>query len=170
MKRKKLKAGQESVWDYPRPPKLEKTDKNLKVVFHGEIVAETNRAYRVLETSHPPVFYFPPEDVRKEFLTEGANSSFCEWKGRAGYFDLQVGEKSIKNAAWFYPRPTESFEKIKDYIAFYPSKMDACFVDGELVKAQEGDFYGGWITSEIIGPFKGGAGTGGWYFTSAKRA
>ncbi len=162
MKRIEPKAGQESVWDYPRPPKLELTNKHLKIVFNGEIIAETNRAYRVLETSHPPVYYFPPEDVRMEFLTEVGGSSFCEWKGRAGYYDLQVGEKIVKNAAWFYANPTDGFTPIANYLAFYPSKMDACYVNDELVQSQEGDFYGGWITSEIVGPFKGGAGTWGW--------
>lgn len=162
MKRIEPKTGQESVWDYPRPPKLERTNKHLKIVFGGEIIAETNRAFRVLETSHPPVFYFPPDDVRMEFFTENVNSSFCEWKGAANYYDLTVGEKFIKNAAWFYKNPTKNFAEIKDYLAFYPSKMDACYVDGELVEAQDGDFYGGWITKEIVGPFKGGAGTFGW--------
>ncbi|MDQ3131995.1 MAG: DUF427 domain-containing protein [Acidobacteriota bacterium] len=162
MKRIEPKAGQESVWDYPRPPKLELTNKHLKIIFGGEIIAETNRAFRVLETSHPPVYYFPPEDVRTEFLLEATGASFCEWKGRAGYFDLQVGEKIVVNAAWFYASPTRNFAEIKNYIAFYPSKMDACYVNDELVKTQEGDFYGGWITSEIVGPFKGGAGTFGW--------
>jgi len=156
------KAGQESVWDYPRPPKLERTNKQLKIVFGGETIAETNGAFRVLETSHPPVYYFPPEDVRMEFLTEAANSSFCEWKGRAGYYTIEVGGKRVENAAWFYSNPTQSFAAIKNYIAFYPSKMDACYVNEELVQVQEGDFYGGWITSEIVGPFKGGAGTWGW--------
>lgn len=162
MKRIEPKAGQESVWDYPRPPRLEPTNKHLKIIFNDEIIAETNRAFRVLETSHPPVYYFPPEDVRMEFLTENAQSSFCEWKGSASYYDLQVGKKLIKNAAWFYKNPTRSFAEIKDYLAFYPSKMDACYIDGELVQAQAGDFYGGWITKDIVGPFKGGAGTWGW--------
>ena len=162
MKRIEPKAGQESVWDYPRPPKLERTNKHLKIIFNSEIIAETNRAFRVLETSHPPVYYFPPEDVRMEFLSETKNSSFCEWKGRAGYYSIKVGDKSVENAAWFYPNPTESFAEIKNYIAFYPSKMDACYVDDELVEAQEGDFYGSWITKDIVGPFKGGAGTFGW--------
>ena len=162
MKRIEPKAGQESVWDYPRPPKLEATTKHLKIIFGGEIIAETNCAFRVLETSHPPVYYFPPEDVRVEFLTKAADASFCEWKGSAGYCDLQVGEKIVKNAGWFYPNPTNNFAGIKDYIAFYPSKMDACYVNDELVQSQESDFYGGWITAEIVGPFKGGAGTWGW--------
>jgi uncharacterized protein (DUF427 family) len=162
MKRIEPKVGQESVWDYPRPPKLELTNKHLKIVFNGEVIAETNRAYRVLETSHPPVYYFPPEDVRMEFLAAVSGSSFCEWKGRAGYYDLTVGDKIVKNAAWFYPNPTEKFKPIANYLAFYPSKMDACYVNDELVQSQEGDFYGGWITSEIVGPFKGGVGTWGW--------
>ena len=162
MKRIEPKTGQESVWDYPRPPKLERTNKHLVIIFGGETIAETNRAFRVLETSHPPVYYFPPEDVRIKFLTETTNSSFCEWKGRAGYYAIEAGEKRVENAAWFYPNPTESFAKIKNFIAFYPSKMDACYVDDEPVQIQEGGFYGGWITSEIVGPFKGGAGTWGW--------
>ncbi len=95
-------------------------------------------------------------------MSESANSSFCEWKGRAGYYSIKVGDKSIKNAAWFYPQPTKGFAEIENYPAFYPSKMDACFVDDELVEAQEGDFYGSWITKDIVGPFKGGAGTLGW--------
>ena len=162
MKRIEPKAGQESVWDYPRPPRLERTNKHLKIVFGGETIAETNRGFRVLETSHPPVYYFPPEDVRMEFLTAASGSSFCEWKGMAGYYDLRVGEKTIENAGWFYTNPTPDFADIKDYIAFYPSKMDACFVDDESVESQPGDFYGGWITSDVVGPFKGGAGTWGW--------
>jgi len=162
MKKIEPKAGQESVWDYPRPPRLERANKHLKIVFNNEVIAETNRGFRVLETSHPPVYYFPPEDVRMEFLTEISQTSFCEWKGSAGYYDLQIGEKSVKNAAWFYANPAGNFAEIKNYLAFYPSKMDACFVDGELVASQDGDFYGGWITKDIVGPFKGGAGTWGW--------
>lgn len=154
--------GQESVWDYPRPPRLEKTAKHLTIVFGGATIADTVRGYRVIETSHPPVYYFPPEDMRMEFLTKAANSSFCEWKGRAGYYDLRVGDRFVKNAAWFYAAPTEAFAAIKNHVAFYPSKMDECRVDGELARAQEGDFYGGWITADIVGPFKGGAGTWGW--------
>jgi uncharacterized protein (DUF427 family) len=162
MKRIEPKSGQESVWDYPRPPKLERTNKHLVIVFGGETIAETNRAFRVLETSHPPVYYLPPEDVRVEFLTETSGSSFCEWKGHAGYYTIEVSNKRVENAAWFYANPTKNFAEIKNHIAFYPSKMDACYADGELVQTQEGDFYGGWITPEIIGPFKGGTGTLGW--------
>ena len=162
MKRIEPKEGQESVWDYPRPPKLEKTNKHIKIEFNGETIAETNGAYRVLETSHPPVYYIPPEDIKMNFLSENPGSSFCEWKGKAGYYSLKVGDRSVENAAWFYRKPTDRFAEIKDYLAFYPSKMDACYVDDELVQAQEGDFYGGWITKDIVGPFKGGAGTWGW--------
>lgn len=162
MRKIEPKKGQESVWDYPRPPKLEKTDKHIKIEYNGETIAETNGAYRVLETSHPPVYYIPPEDIKMEFLSEISGSSFCEWKGQAGYYSLQVGGRSVKNAAWFYRNPTKKFAEIKDHLAFYPSKMDACFVDGELVQAQDGDFYGGWITKDIVGPFKGGVGTWGW--------
>lgn len=162
MKRIEPKQGQESVWDYPRPPKLERTNKHLKIEFNGEIIAETNNAFRVLETSHPPVYYFPPEDVKMEFLKEISGNSFCEWKGNAGYYSLMVGDKFIEKAGWFYPNPTSNFAEIKNFIAFYPSKMDACYVNDELVQSQEGDFYGGWITKDIVGPFKGGSGTWGW--------
>lgn len=162
MKKIKPEKGQESVWDYPRPPRLEKSSKKIEIVFNGQTIAETRNAFRVLETSHPPVFYLPPADVRMEFLEKETGASFCEWKGAAGYYRLRVGEKSVSKAAWFYPEPNGNFAEIKNYIAFYPSKMDACFVDGERVSAQEGDFYGGWIMKEIVGPFKGGAGTWGW--------
>lgn len=162
MKRIEPKKGQESVWDYPRPPKLERTNKHLKIEFNVEVIAETNRGFRVLETSHPPVYYFPSEDVKMEFFTEVSGSSFCEWKGKAGYYFLKVGDRQVENAAWFYSNPTQNFAELKNYLAFYPSKMDACYVDNELVQSQEGDFYGGWKTKDIVGPFKGGAGTWGW--------
>ena len=162
MKRIDPKPGQESVWDYPRPPRLEPTSKNIRIEFAGETIASTNSAYRVLETSHPPVYYLPPDDVRMEFLTVAAGSSFCEWKGRAEYYDLTVGGRTVNNAAWFYADPTPAFFVIAGYLAFYPSKMDACYVGDELVEPQPGDFYGGWVTSNIVGPFKGGAGTWGW--------
>ncbi|MEK6480743.1 DUF427 domain-containing protein [Catalinimonas sp. 4WD22] len=162
MKKIQPKPGQESVWDYPRPPRLEDTNKHVRVVFNGEVIADSNRAKRVLETSHPPVFYIPPQDIKMEFLKPNSHSSFCEFKGMAKYYSLEVNDKKIENAAWFYPEPTEHFAALKDYVAFYPSKMDACYVADEKVQAQEGDFYGGWITKEIVGPFKGGAGTWGW--------
>jgi uncharacterized protein (DUF427 family) len=163
MKRIAPKSGQESVWDYPRPPRLEKVSEHLRVVFHNTIIADTNRGYRVLETSHPPVYYLPPEDIRMEFFTEvPKRSSFCEWKGSAAYYDLKVGEKESKAVAWVYHEPHPAFEPIRNYLAFYASKVDACYVGDEQVQAQQGDFYGGWITSKIVGPFKGGVGTWGW--------
>ena len=155
-------AGQESVWDYPRPPRLEPTTKLLKVVLNNVVIAETVRGFRVLETSHPPVYYFPPSDVRLEFFDELSISSLCEWKGRAGYYSIAVHGRLAPKSAWFYLKPTPEFAAIAQYVAFYPSKFDACFVNDELVSAQEGDFYGGWITSDIIGPFKGADGTWGW--------
>lgn len=154
--------GQESVWDYPRPPIWQDTCKHLQVIFNSVTIADTRRAKRVLETSHPPVYYIPPEDIKMEYLVKTSHSSFCEWKGRACYYNIVVGEKQAVNAAWFYPNPTPAFASIKDYVAFYASLMDACYVDGEKVEPQPGDFYGGWITKDIVGPFKGGAGTWGW--------
>lgn len=154
--------GQESVWDYPRPPRTEDVKELVEIHFGGEKIAETTRAKRVLETSHPPVYYVPPEDLRTEFLRPAGGGSWCEWKGRASYYDVAVGDRVAERAAWYYPDPTPPFRGLEDYVAFYPSKMDACYVGGERVRAQEGDFYGGWVTSRIVGPFKGGPGTWGW--------
>ena len=154
--------GQESVWDYPRPPCLESSTKKIQVVFNEIIIAESQSTYRVLETSHPPVYYIPPEDIEMEYLSKTERQSYCEWKGIANYYTITVGDRIEVNAAWFYPHPTTTFEPIKNYVAFYPSRMDACFVDGEKVQSQPGDFYGGWITKDIVGPFKGGTGTWGW--------
>ena len=152
----------ESVWDYPRPPRLEPTDRRLKVVLGGEVIAETTHAYRVLETSHPPNYYFPPNDVRAGALEPTKGASFCEFKGRAHYFTVRGGGREAHEAAWGYAAPSPVFEPITGYVAFYASRMDECFVDDELVTPQPGDFYGGWITSDVAGPFKGGPGTRGW--------
>lgn len=154
--------GQESVWDYPRPPRLESSRKRIQVVFNDVVIADTQQAQRVLETSHPPVYYIPPQDIQMAYLELTSRSSFCEWKGQAAYYTVTVGEQQAENAAWFYPNPTAAFTAIQDYVAFYPSRMQACYVEEELVQAQPGDFYGGWITSEIVGPFKGGVGSWGW--------
>lgn len=154
--------GQESVWEYPRPPRLEATTKHIQVVFNGIVVADTHRGMRVLETSHPPVYYVPPEDIRMEHLIPSGRSSFCEWKGRASYYGVAVGDRTAFEAAWYYPDPTPSFRLIKDHVAFYPQHMDYCTVDGERVQPQPGGFYGGWITADIVGPFKGEPGTWGW--------
>ncbi|MUL36803.1 DUF427 domain-containing protein [Gloeocapsopsis dulcis] len=154
--------GQESVWDYPRPPRLEDVNKHIQVIFNETAIADTHHAKRVLETSHPPVYYIPPSDIKMEYLIRTPPSSFCEWKGLAGYYTVAIGDKQAANAAWFYPDPTPTFAAIKDYVAFYPHLMDACYVNGEKVQPQPGNFYGGWITSDIVGPFKGSPGTWGW--------
>ena len=154
--------GQESAWDYPRPPRVEDVSKRITVVFNGVVIADTSEAKRVLETSHPPVYYIPPDDIKMEALNPAAGKTWCEFKGQASYYDLVLDGREIPRAAWYYPNPSPGYEGIQYYIAFYPSKMDQCTVDGETVVAQEGDFYGGWITSNIVGPFKGGPGTLGW--------
>lgn len=152
----------ESVWDYPRPPLVEPTDLHLLIYFDGIKLAETRQAFRVLETSHPPVYYFPPEDVLMECLIPSTRRSFCEWKGQAAYYSIKTPGKIASNAAWYYPNPTPPYSSIARHIAFYPQWMDQCFVEGELVKPQPGNFYGGWITSNLIGPFKGEAGSELW--------
>ena len=154
--------GQESVWDYPRPPRVEDSGKRVQVVFNGVTIADTARAKRVLETSHPPVYYIPPEDIAMAHLTRTERASYCEFKGRAGYYTVTVGARAAPDAAWFYPHPARGYASLRDYVAFYPGRMDACLVDGERVQPQEGDFYGGWVTREIVGPFKGGPDTQGW--------
>ncbi len=154
--------GQESVWDYPRPPRLEFCDKPIQIVFNGVTIVDTKRSYRVLETSHPPVYYIPPEDIEMQYLVKENGRSFCEWKGQANYYSLTVNGKEAKNVAWTYPKPTPDFIAIKDYVAFYAAPMDKCLVNGEMVTPQPGQFYGGWITKDIVGPFKGEPGTMGW--------
>ncbi|BAY52276.1 hypothetical protein NIES2134_101190 [Thermostichus vulcanus NIES-2134] len=154
--------GQESVWDYPRPPRLEPTAKHLRVIFNGLVIADTQRGKRVLETSHPPVYYFPPEDVQLQYLVPSARQTFCEWKGQGAYYHIKVGDRQAENAAWYYPKPTPAFAAIRNYIAFYAGLMDECTVDGVVVIPQPGGFYGGWITPDIVGPFKGAPGTWGW--------
>jgi len=152
----------ESVWDYPRPPRVEATARLVRVFFDGEVIADTTRSLRVLETSHPPVYYVPLDDVRREYLLPSGRHATCEFKGRADYFTLaHEGRRSVE-AAWSYPRPSPGYEQLTDQVAFYPSRVDACFVDDEQVEPQAGDFYGGWITADIVGPFKGGPGTAGW--------
>ncbi|MFB7664046.1 DUF427 domain-containing protein [Kitasatospora sp. NPDC056138] len=151
------------MWDYPRPPTVVAASGRLvEVWFGGRLVASTRRAVRVLETSHPPVYYLPPRDVVTELITPGEGLSFCEWKGQAQYWDLQVGSRQAVRAAWSYPEPLPAYRELRDMLAFYPGRVDRCTVDGEAVRAQEGEFYGGWITSEITGPYKGGPGTSGW--------
>jgi uncharacterized protein (DUF427 family) len=152
----------ESVWDYPRPPRVEASTRRVRVELEGVVIAESTRALRVLETSHPPVYYIPPEDVRREYLRPSRRRTYCEFKGQASYYDLLVGEREVRDAAWYYPEPAQGYEALRDHLAFYPGRVDAAFVGDEQVQAQPGDFYGGWVTSEIEGPFKGGPGTTGW--------
>jgi uncharacterized protein (DUF427 family) len=152
----------ESVWDYPRPPRLEPVARRIRVVFGGETIADTVAAYRVLETSHPPNYYLPPSDIDAGSLVRTRGSSFCEWKGSAHYYDVVVGTAVAPEAAWGYDRPTRAYAVIAGFVAFYPGRMDACFVDDEQVEAQPGGFYGGWITTDLVGPFKGGPGTQRW--------
>jgi uncharacterized protein (DUF427 family) len=161
--RQTLQPGQESVWDYPRPPRVEPTDKLIRIIFNGVVIAETRQSIRVLETSHPPSYYLPPQDIRMEYLSLVPRyQTFCEFKGAASYWTLKVGDRVAQNVAWSYAQPSRGYEAIKDHLAFYASRVDAAYVGDEQVQAQEGDFYGGWITSNIVGPFKGGPGTRGW--------
>ena len=155
-------AEREAVWDYPRPPRVEPCQRVVRVEFNGRVLAESSRALRLLETSHPPTYYIPKVDVRVEFLRANGRRSFCEYKGAASYWDIRDGSEVSIAAAWSYPSPSEPYEALRDHFAFYAGRVEACFVDGERVQAQEGDFYGGWITSHIVGPFKGGPGSTGW--------
>lgn len=154
--------GQESVWDYPRPPRLEDTSKHIQIIFNGVTIADTHRAKRVLETSHPPVYYIPLEDIKQECLVQSPRTTFCEWKGQGAYYHVVVGDRRLDDVAWYYPQPTPAFASIKDYVAFYAAPMDACYVDGEKAEPQPGNFYGGWVTSDVVGPFKGVPGSWGW--------
>jgi uncharacterized protein (DUF427 family) len=154
--------GQESVWDFPRPAIAEHVSTHLKIIHRGVVVAETRRGVRTLETSHPPSYYFPPDDVAMALLSEADDASFCEWKGAARYFDIAVAGQIFRGGAWSYPRPTEAFRMLSGYISFYAAPFDGCFVDGETVIPQPGGFYGGWITSKLAGPFKGIAGSQFW--------
>ena len=156
------KPGQESVWDYPRPPRMESTDRRIEVIFAGEVIADTRRAFRVLETSHPPTYYLPPQDVRMDLLHQAGEGSTCEWKGRARYWTLQVGDRVAERVAWSYSDPRAPFEALADHLAFYCGPMDECRVDGERATPQPGGFYGGWVTGDVVGPFKGIPGSWGW--------
>ena len=134
----------------------------MVVVFAAVTIADTTAGYRVLETSQPPAYYLPPEDVDFDYLERTLSTTFCEWKGSASYFSLRVGDRVSPDAAWTYRDPTDRFAAIKDHLAFYPQRVDACYVDDELVQSNDGSFYGGWITAKIVGPFKGGTGTAHW--------
>jgi uncharacterized protein (DUF427 family) len=154
--------GQESVWDFPRPPRVEPSAERVVVRFSGQVIVDCTEAVRVLETSHPPVYYLPRATFPDGLLVGAPGSSLCEFKGAARYLDVRVGEKVARRAAWYYPEPWPGYEGLRDRVALFPAAMDSCEVDGEQVIPQEGGFYGGWITSRVVGPFKGGPGTLGW--------
>jgi uncharacterized protein (DUF427 family) len=151
------------VWAYPRPPRLERSPSTVEVRVGDVVIArsEPGRAIRVLETASPPTYYLPPADVTPGTLVPSFGRSVCEWKGPARYFAVRVDGREIERAAWAYPEPWEGFEALADHVAFYPGRVE-CYVDGERVQPQEGDFYGGWVTAEITGPWKGAPGTGHW--------
>jgi uncharacterized protein (DUF427 family) len=148
--------GQESVWGYPRPPSAEVTGRHVVVEVGGRVVADTTSSIRVCETSHPPVYYVPHDDVVPGVLERAPGSSLCEWKGAATYWDVVVDGHRVRAAGWSYERPAPGYEHLAGAVAFYPGRVDRASVDGEVVRAQPGDFYGGWITDEVVGPFKGG--------------
>jgi uncharacterized protein (DUF427 family) len=154
--------GQESVWAYPRPAIAEIFDGHVKIVHRGRILADTHKAVRTLETSHPPSYYFPRDDVDMSALQLSIRRSTCEWKGQASYFHLKNGAHTLHDVSWSYAAPTEAFLSLKNHIAFYAGPLDDCFVDGEKVAPQPGSFYGGWITSRVSGPFKGIPGSMFW--------
>ena len=154
--------GQESVWDYPRPPRLERVDKPIQIVFAGRTIVDAPTSFRVLETSHPPVYYIAREYIAPGALVPATGSSFCEWKGLATYFTVAANGRQAQRAAWTYEAPSPGFADIAGAVAFYAGPMDQCLVDGEIVTPQPGGFYGGWVTADIIGPFKGEPGTMSW--------
>ncbi|MFK4760882.1 DUF427 domain-containing protein [Microbacterium sp. ZW T5_45] len=153
---------QESVWDYPRPPRVEPVAARITIRLDGDLIADTRKAVRVLETSHPPVYYLPIADFVAGALTASSGTSFCEFKGAAAYFDVRGGRTVRDGAAWTYPDPMPGFEALVDRVAVYAGQMDECTVAGEVVTAQPGGFYGGWVTSSVVGPFKGVPGSLGW--------
>ena len=151
----------ESVWDYPRPPRIEPVDRRVRVALAGVEIADSDRASRVIETAGAPVVYLPPDEIAAGVLRPAAGGSFCEWKGAASYFDVVAGDEIAARAAWTYPEPTAPFAAIAGYVSFYPGLVE-CRLDDERVEPQPGGFYGGWVTAEITGPIKGEPGSGGW--------
>ena len=155
-------ADRESVWDYPRPPRVEPLHAQVRVEFEGVWLADSVNALRVLETASPPTIYVPSTDVALEYLTPAIGRTFCEWKGFASYFHVKVGERTARKAAWHYPKPRSDFTVLVDHIAFYAGRVDACYIDDERVKPQGGRYFGGWVTKNIVGPYKGEPGSEGW--------
>ncbi|ABM09660.1 putative domain of unknown function (DUF427) [Paenarthrobacter aurescens TC1] len=158
----KPKKGQESVWDYPRPPRIEPRSERVVVRLGGQVIVDTTDAVRVLETSHPPVYYLPFDAFPSGVLVPHAGTSFCEFKGEASYFDVVAGGVVVSRGGWTYANPARGFEPLSSRVALYPQHMDSCEINGEQVTFQQGGFYGGWITQQIVGPFKGGPATSGW--------
>ena len=154
--------GQESAWAYPRPAIAEACSRRIRILHRGLTIADTVRSVRTLETSHPPTYYIPPDDIDMALLRENGRHSFCEWKGEATYYDVTLPDGTVRSAAWSYPSPSAGFAGMADYVAFYARPFEACFVDEARVTPQEGPFYGGWITPHVAGPFKGAPGTGFW--------
>ena len=154
--------GQQSVWDFPRPAVAEASDRHVRIEHRGVVVADTRAPVRTLETSHPPTWYIPPADITPGVLTPSDRRSFCEWKGHAVYWHVQVADVRLTDVAWSYPDPTRGFAILRDHVAFYAGPFDRCLVDGEQVIPQPGGFYGGWITADLAGPFKGVPGSMGW--------
>ena len=159
----RIDPARESVWDYPRPPAVVPSERLVRVAHGGIVVAESRCAIRVLETAGAPVWYLPPADVRHEFLRQTpGRRTMCEWKGRASYFDLVIGDMVVHRVAWTYAHPLPGYELLTGHIAFYAGRVETASVDGERVRPQPGVFYGGWVTDDIVGPFKGEPGTEGW--------
>lgn len=154
--------GQESVWDYPRPPRIEPVRTCIRVEYAGILLARSFCAIRVVETASPPAYYLPPQHVRSEFLVGGGDSALCEWKGVAQYRSVRVGDRLAQDAVWTYPEPDPAFAQLRGYLAFNASRLDACYVGPWRVTPQPGPYYGGWITPDIVGPFKGIAGSESW--------
>ena len=150
------------MWAFPRPAIAERSDAHIVITHRGVVVADTRASVRTLETSHPPSYYIPVEDVRPGLLQPAEGSSFCEWKGAARYWDVVIGDTVLSQVGWSYPTPTPPFAILRDHVAFYAAPFDRCSVDGETVVPQPGGFYGGWITSAVAGPFKGGPGSRFW--------
>jgi len=155
-------AGQESVWDYPRPPRVERTPRRVRIEHRGAVLLDTHDVIRVLETSHPPVYYVPRAALEPGVLVPCEGSSHCEWKGQAVYWDVRVHAERLPRVGWSYPISDRGCELLADRIAFYAGPFDRCFVDDHLVTPQPGGFYGGWVTPDVVGPFKGGPGSWGW--------
>ncbi|MBT8492610.1 MAG: DUF427 domain-containing protein [Deltaproteobacteria bacterium] len=154
--------GQRSVWDFPRPPAVERVLDRVRVEMSGVVLADSLACLRVCETASPPTYYLPMADIRQEHLRAAAGGSMCEWKGRASYYDVVVGDRVGQQAAWWYPEIASEYRMLSEHVAFYASRVDRCTVGDEVVEPQPGGFYAGWITSELTGPWKGGPGSSGW--------